>query len=94
MHLGFLFKIFLIHIKQLCEALRPNQHISCYMVWFEFPKVKGDKYEAKKTLFHSVADLILAKNYRYFSWSYEEILGIAFVSQDEMVWWKCDSDRQ
>lgn len=63
------------------------------MVWFEFPKVKGDKYEVKKkTLFNSVADLILAKNYRYFSWSDEEILGIAFVSQDEMVW--CDSDRQ
>lgn len=45
-------------------------------------------------MFNSAADLILAKNYRYFSWSDEEILGIAFVSQDVMVWWKCDSDRQ
>lgn len=51
MHLGLLFKIFLIHIKQLCEVLRPNQNISCHMVWFEFPKVKGDKSEAKKPCF-------------------------------------------
>lgn len=42
--------------------------------------------QKKPTLFNSVADLILANNYRYFSWSHEEILGIAFVSQDEMVW--------
>lgn len=60
-----------------------------HVTWFGLnsQKLKGINMRQKKpTLFNSVADLILANNYRYFSWSHEEILGIAFVSQDEMVW--------
>lgn len=74
----FSFNIFPSHIN-LPQALKDKStHFTSYLaIWFEFPRIIGDKSQLINCLYIAV-DCILTKNHRYFSLGVEEIFGIAF----------------